>query len=305
MEHLPGYAQRDWRIVDYHLYCLPNTDLWFRGPKPGNLQRNNYFACIGAAQTFGCFCDKPYPILLKEKIDLDVLNLGYGGAGPFFFLKHAALLEYVNNARFAIILVMSGRSESNSLFHSGGLEYLTRLSDGVRIGADAAYQDLLRKHARWRIKLGGKQISLCFLARNRVKRIVTETRANWTRNFTQLIHRIKVPKILFYFSRREPGYQECYDGLQSLFSGFPQLVNSQMIHEVRRHCDHYVECISKRGTPQLLVDRFTGKPTTVDLSLDREDFHGLWEYNLYYPTPEMHVDAARVLEPVCARILGQ
>jgi hypothetical protein len=51
-----GYQERDWEIVDYQQYRLKNTEFDIRGPKPESLEKNKYFVCIGAAQTFGCFC---------------------------------------------------------------------------------------------------------------------------------------------------------------------------------------------------------------------------------------------------------
>src|SRR5690606_20333234 len=85
-EHLSGYQARDYDIVDYRMYELPGTRLWFRGPMP-DLEAGRYFTCIGAAQTFGCFCSQPFPDLLAQKLGLPSLNLGYGGAGPEFFAR--------------------------------------------------------------------------------------------------------------------------------------------------------------------------------------------------------------------------
>jgi hypothetical protein len=302
MEHLPGYARRDWRVVDYNMYSLPNTGLWFRGPKPEALEPGRYISCIGAAQTFGCLCHNPYPSLLCDRLGLEMLNLGYGGAGPLFFLRHDSLLEYINRSMFAIIQVMSARSESNSLLDSGGLEYLTRRSDGARIGADAAYRDLLRQETRWRIRFGSKEMFFFGSTPSRIKEIVVETRRNWVGNFAKLLMCIEIPTILFYFSKRRPNYQERYRSVHALLGEFPQLVNSSMISDLKPYADYYVECVSSRGSPHLLKDRFTGKTATVDLSSDRADLQGVWKHNSYYPSPEMHWDAASILEPACRKV---
>ena len=71
-----------------------------------------------------------------------------------------------------------------------------------------------------------------------------------------------------------------------------------------REATHYVECVSSRGSPQPLIDRFTGRPTTIDTSDDRPDFTDVWTHNAYYPSPEMHQDAAARLEPLCRRLLA-
>lgn len=294
-----GYQDRDWEIVDYGLYRLDDSDFMVRGPRPDNMEKGNYFVCLGAAQTFGCFCEKPYPILLQEKLNIQALNLGIAGAGPYYFLKHDRLLEYVNNARFAIIQVMSGRSESNSVFDSGGGEHLKRRSDGAMIGADDAYQQLLQEKTGWR-KL------LFWRKKHDVEQIVAETRHNWVNNYKSLFEKIEVPTILLWFSKRKPEYKESYAHAWSLFGEFPQLVNSDMINQINRCSDEYVECTSSRGSPQLLISRFTGEPTTMDPANARKDL-GTGErqsHNSYYPSPEMQIDAANLLEPVCEKYVS-
>lgn len=295
-----GYQERDWEIVDYQSYRLGDTGLTARGPKPEGMEKGNYFACLGAAQTYGCFCEKPYPILLQENLNMPALNLGFAGAGPFFFLKHEKVLEYVNNARFAIVQVMSGRSESNSVFESDGGELLRRRSDGAKIGADAAYQQLLQEKTGWRKILFWKK-------KHNVEQIVAETRNNWVSNYKRLFEKITVPTILFWFSQRQPDYSERYNHAWSLFGQFPQLVNSAMIEQVRQYCNDYVECVSSRGNPQLLISRFSGKPITIDPADARKDLGtGKREtHNTYYPSPEMQVDGATALEPVCRQYVGK
>jgi hypothetical protein len=281
------YQDRDWEIVDYQGYFLENSGGYdFRGPKPKNLEKNGYFVCLGAAQTFGCFCEKPYPALLQEKLNFPVLNLGMAGAGPAFFLHNQQLLDYINKARFAIVQVMSGRSENNSLFNSEGREVLTRLTDGKTLGAELAYKELLNSHPL-----------------NEVQDLIKETRENWVNNFIALLQKIKVPKILFWFSTREPFYVEEYTDVQALLGRFPQLVNLKMIHEIRKYSDSYIQCISSRGMPQLMISRFTNKPTVIDPKRnDLRLLHGKGQqFNKYYPSPEMQLDAAITLKPICKK----
>jgi hypothetical protein len=283
-----GYQERDWKIVDYQRYPLDGTGLQFRGP-PADIRRpEGYFACIGAAQTFGCFCTDPFTHILSQELGLPALNLGYAGAGPCFYLKNPPLMGYIKRARFVVVQVMSGRSESNRLFDSGGVELLTRRSDGQQIGATAAYRELLETRSR-----------------QEVADIVAETRDNWVANNIRLMEEIPVPKVLFWFAERSPDYQEQYKTPFSLFGGFPQLVNRAMIDALQPHCDRYVECVTKRGMPQPLISRFTGKPTTIDSGETRKDLStGKREtHNTYYPSPEMQQDAAAALLETCRRLV--
>lgn len=274
-----GYQNRDWEIIDYQNYYLKDVILPFRGPQPKSLEKNQYFVCIGAAQTYGCFCEKPYPKLLEEKLNIPVLNLGRAGAGPSYFLNEKPLLSYINQSKFVVIQVMSGRSEDNSVFRSGGRAQLTRLSDNVTTSATKAYRHLLKHNDK-----------------KFVQKIVAETRQNWIDNYLKLFKAIKVPKILFWFSVRSPNYQESYQNVDKLLGEFPHLVNARMVDELKKHTDHYVQCISNRGKPQLMINRFTGEPTTVEpLVNDKSSYL----YNRYYPSPEMHIDAAKCLEKIC------
>jgi len=278
-----GYQERDHDIVDYQQYRLLPT-FRARGPAPRSFDRGQFFACIGAAQTFGCFCDSPYPALLQQQIGIDALNLGCAGAGPTFFLNQPRLIELANRAKFVIIQVMSGRSEDNSCFRSDGLEWLYRRDDGVGLSAEIAYRELLARHDE-----------------DFVRRIVAETRSNWVSSFTSLLQKIEPPKILFWFSQRQTDYSERFDAVHRLFDEFPQLVNASMVDAIKPYVNEYVECISRRGMPQQLMNRFTGEPAVVDFTRSGEESYAD-SYNSYYPSPEMQVDAADALHDACLHV---
>lgn len=306
--HLSGYQARDHEVVDYQMYELGGTGLSFRGPEPASLQKGGYFTCIGAAQTLGCFCERPYPTLLSTKLGMSCLNLGYGGAGPEFFVKQERLLPYINNSRFVVVQVMSGRSQSNSVFECGGLEYMTRKSDGARMGANEAYQSILNGSNLIR-NLPPKRLSAALgrrIAMPKLRRLVEETRGNWCRSQSVLQERITVPIVLVWFSKREPDYLTDYRSIRSLFGEFPQLINREMIEKVRTTADLYVECVTSRGSPQALFSRFSGELTTVDPANDRPDLKSSkdWTHNVYYPSPEMNEDVAEALLPTCLKLMA-
>ena len=285
------YQTPDREVVDYQIYQLDGdvldrqteTPLRIRGPRFEDDLKGNYFSCIGAAQTFGRFCRTPYPELLGQMLQMPALNLGRGGAGPSFFSNtNRNPLPYINQGRFAVIQVMAARSESNSLFKSKGLGYYYRISDGAGIGCDVAFRELLALE------------DPAFL-----KKIIAQTRENWIRSCHDLLAQITVPKVLFWFSSRSPDYRESLFGdLNALFGEFPQLVNADMMRRIRDEADGYVECISRRGLPQALRSRFTGRRVTVT-----DPWGGTWEKNWYYPSPLMHKKAARALYEVCCKYI--
>jgi hypothetical protein len=279
-----GYQHLDEHIIDYEVFnLLPGLEV--RGPRP-SLESGSFFVSVGAAQTFGRFCARPYPTILSDELALDVLNLGVAGAGPSFFLRRPRLLACINQARFAIVQVLSGRSEDNSCFESFGTGLLRRRSDGSRIPPDPAYEELLETRSE------------AF-----VRQLIAETRSNWLRNFRDLLARIQIPKILFWFSERSPDYTEEYTEVDDLFGQFPQLVNAAMIAKLRPLADTYVECVSSRGLPQPLYDRASGAPTTM-LNIPRHLGGEADTHNTYYPSPEMQEDAAAALLGAARSILG-
>jgi hypothetical protein len=238
---------------------------------------------VGAAQTFGRFCAEPFPTLLSKLLDIPTLNLGFGGASPQLFIRHPELIRLMNDSALVVLQVMSARNEDNSLFEGAGEGALRDRSTGERMLAEDAYARLLA---------AGDQAL--------VESIVSETRRTWIASYQRLLSLIHVPTVLLWLSVREPGYTERYHSVGSLFGEFPHLVNAHMVEAARAESDGYAECVSVRGRPQQLRNRFTGKPTRVAVP-GRTDM----TVNDYYPTPEMAQDAATLLRPICRELLDR
>jgi len=128
--------------------------------------------------------------------------------------------------------------------------------------------------------------------------IVEETRRNWVYEMELLLEAIRVPTILFWFSERPPHYAEGYKSVVQFMGKFPQLVNEAMVEQTRPRAATYIECISSRGMPHLLKNRATGQPALVALGNDKQ----LRDRNTYYPSPEIHEDAAAALLPVISKL---
>ena len=127
---------------------------------------------------------------------------------------------------------------------------------------------------------------------------LAEVRTNWVDNYRKLLEQITVPVILFYYSPRP--IDEKIDLESPLgknpMGRFPQMVNEDCINEVKRLCNGYVECFSDRNLGHPLVSRFTGELVEADYSLLGRDFPPIKEtHNTYYPSAEMHEDAAAKL----------
>ncbi len=308
-EGMPGYVLRDWKVVDYKCYKLANTELWFRGPEQDIPTNGEYFSVIGAAQTFGCFCKETYVDMLSAQLQLPGVNFGYPGAGPSFFLKQPEILSRVNSGSFCVVQVMSGRSIGNSLIDNPhGIGYGNRRSDGKLVRTESVFEDQLaeaheRLPAFWN-RPPFRRLTK-FIPIPRVRRLMAESRQQWVRDYEALLGQIRVPTVLVWFSERSPAYVPRYDSRKSLFGPFPQMVNQPMLTQVKRAADYFVDATTDRGLPQPLVDRFTGETAMIDLSDDNPLYTGRFTENTYYPSPEMHEDAAAALATQCIKLLPQ
>lgn len=305
------YQLSDQEIVDYQLFELDRFHL--RGPKP-SLLRGTYFVCIGSAHTFGRYVQDPFPNLVSQNIGVECLNFGVGGAGPLMF-KQQALNEIINHAKFAVIQIMSGRSMSNSALKSyggvglevqiPGLQFesqnsretlLTRIGANKHFLESNAHNSLdipigFRLHATeaYKALLRNKDENYCHAIRQ-------ETKLRYIVSTISLLKRIHIPKILLYFSNRKPSAMpRNFKNVRQFLGEFPHFVDQEVINELHPYTDYYIECVTERGFPhklpkELVVSSPIGKPRSI-------------EQDTYYPSPEMHEDAALELVKVAKNLV--
>jgi glycosyltransferase involved in cell wall biosynthesis len=274
------YQEQDWHIVDYKCFPVEGTSSLCRGPEIDFAKP--YFTCVGAAQTYGCLVEKPYPTLLSEQLQLPVLNLGIGSAGPSYFLKHPTLLSHINNGSLAVVQIMSGRSMHNAFFETknGGLP-LIRIHDGKEMTATQAYTWLREQYDE-----------------RFIQKIVEETQQNWIQSYKELLQSITVPTILLWFSTRTPDFTPSFETVQSIMGNFPHMVTRNMVEAIIPHADSYTECTTNKDMPFHLFDRLTGKPAKITRRTPIFE-EKVRTQESYYPSPSMHIDAASALIKDC------
>lgn len=271
------YTLRDHEIVDYEFFTLQGVPgLQFRGPAFDPDSSPNFFSCIGAAQTMGIYIQQPYPQLLTKALGMPALNLALGAAWPGFFADRDEIIAQVNKGRFLILQVMSARGEPSSRYEATGAVEMLR---------DRKTGEVLHSGAVWaRVKQGTPA---------EIQQHLTEIRGNWVESYRRLLAKIKVPVILFWYSKREQ--DEPIDlkttVMEKSMGDFPQFVNGACVSAVKELCDGYAECYSTRNTGHPLVSRFTGAPTVADFNVFGRGFDIKETHNFYYPSPEMHADA--------------
>ncbi len=277
------YQESDRAIVDYQYVNLPGTDVnvqsVVRGPIPADLSAD-FIACIGGAHTLGRFVQTPYPALLQKQLGIPVLNLGHGGGKPEFYLQSKGFIEVINKAKCVVVQVMSARGSPNRFLkptsHTHNMMKIVESisPDGRPVFVDAAYRKLLQ-HCE----------------RDTIREAIHETRAHWLAEMGNLLDRISAKKILFWFSVRTPSYVEGFDTPHALLGDYPHLVTDVMIDALKPRVQGYVECVTRQGLPNPLLNANTGVPVAV------LPWQANPSSNYYYPSPEMHVAAADALTP--------
>jgi hypothetical protein len=266
------YQNLDAPHFDYDLWRVSGLPGEFRGPAVD--PDRPFIAFVGAAQTFGRFCQHPFPTLVGQALRLQSLNLGVGGAGPRLF-DAPAFIDWMNRASLVVIQVMAARSEGNSYFDNNA----TGTSRGVRLsdGKDMRFEEFLAD-----LEAHGDTETR--------DRAIRESRENLVKRYITLLRKIAKPKVLLWLSVRRPN--EAGDS-----SIYPHFVDQAAVNAIRHFADAYVECASDKGLPQRLWE--------AAVPID-----GAWVKdghltNTYYPSPEMHLETANLLVSACRPFVGQ
>jgi len=275
-----GYQDIDRNVIDYDIWFVDDGRLALRGPRT-DLNLDDVNCCIGAAQTFGRFVARPFPVQISQILRKPVLNLGFSGAGPEFFLNDSFLMSRLARAGLVVIQAMSARSVSAGVFRAGGnngvLEFVEGPRQGERMLAQESYSTLRAEYGEpaFRDQIAAVQ-------------------ARWLALHRQLINHIAGQKVLLWLSQKKPG--DNIDLTTSPVGVFPHFVSAEMVHEVSALCDCYVDATFEDMQPQVLVNDLSGM-SEASFSAERfpqrpDRFRRL---NTYYATPEMHDHASALL----------
>lgn len=280
------YSIADQKIFNYCLYDYEGY--WLRGPDPRPLKYNNYLSFIGSAQTFGRFTYNPFVSQISNMINFPCVNLGWAGAGPENFIDTEILLNLINNGRLAILQIMSARGIYNSLMQNAQGNRMV-LYAGQKMDSSTAWENIIND----------PDISSSIFWQ-----LVDETRSNWISYYYHLFKLIRVPIILLFFGINEPILNENKTikpkNINNFMGTHPQLVTRDMINDLSLLCNAYAEVITNKGLPQKL-----SKP--VIMNADGKYFPSATAFisnkNNYYPSPEMHDDAAKLLIPIIQKFI--
>lgn len=267
-------------VVEYRFQDLPNCAFMVRAaPEPPDV------VCIGSAATLGRFVDRPFPQILAETLGAKVGNYGYGGARPETYLAQPGVLQRMASADLTILEFMSARGMENRFFMPRSLYDLRVLLRPewrqhpafAHLGAGAHFIDRIWNPALERIP-------------EEAVAAAAESVEAYERDFVRLAEQAR-NVVLLWFSQRAPDEADA----DAMPYSFPHLLGRKSFERLSARFPA-VTVVSTRGLPQPLLNRRTGEPEPLVGSATPT-------VNTYYPSPEMHEEAAEALRPVVARIL--
>lgn len=259
--------------INYHLYKIDGIPFEIRGPKP-DLAPKKYFVCLGSGQTLGVFCEDPFPNKLSKELGIPVLNLSKKDGDLSDFLECPKCIDLLNNSLFVVVQIMGAKAEKNKWFDR----------NKEHLGSPA------------KIRKGWKKI-INELSKEEIGLLLKETKDAWIKDYKELASEIKVPKILFYFSKKRLSPFENFsaESIKDIYRGFPRMVDKDMVFSVKDCFNGYAKTI----VPEDLIKQ----PVKEDKDpLNQNKAEGF--NDIYYLSQQAHNLAVDNLKPICKKIMS-
>jgi len=100
--------------LDYYPCRYGKSKLLFRGPKRKLDQP--YIAMLGGTETYGKFCEKPFPAMLEERLDFSAVNLGCVNAGVDVFCGEQSVVDICSGAASVVVEITGAQNLSNRFY---------------------------------------------------------------------------------------------------------------------------------------------------------------------------------------------
>lgn len=275
-----GYQDEVGSYINYNNVKTP-FGFTVRGPlalDSGSL--SNSISFIGAAQSYGVWCEYPFPLLVSNALSLQCLNLGHAGAGPLAFLN-PKIIDLVNQTKLCVVQVMSGRSVSN--------RYMQKVAGAARVllkHPDLKEESLLAHVAYAKLHP--------LLSTEDMKALIDESLQTYLLQYQQLEQLISVPKILLWISTRKPNYERKYNDINKILGSFPHLIDQSVFDKLSCMFDHQVMAVTDRFSSRPLWSQSKQRTYSLDRAWGKID-----KYSKHYPHPYLHVLAAqKILEKI-------
>jgi hypothetical protein len=225
-----AYAFPGAGALDYAPCHYGTSRLMFRGPfRPLEEQ---FVACLGGSETYGKFVPHPYPALLEEALDVQVLNLGCVNAGPDVFLHDTPILDLAADADACVVQIMGAQNLTNRYY-----SVHPRRNDRF-LAATPLLRSIFRDVDFTEFNFTRHLLSaLRRRSADRFEVVAEELRAAWVTRMKDLLGRLTCPTVLLWLADGPPPPPNRRADLL----GEPMLVDAEMVAAVRPLATSYVE----------------------------------------------------------------
>ena len=230
--------------IDYQWCHYDGSRLRFRGPV-GALDRP-YVAVLGGTETFGRYVEHPYPQLLGDWLEMQVLNLGVSQAGLSLFSEERWLLDAAAKAEVAVVQILGAQNMSNRLY-----SVHTRRNDRF-LAVSPALKEIFPDVDFSEINFTGHLLStLHSRSPAAFDVVVHELKWAWVQRMRRIVQTIGPRVVLLWMSDRRPEDPgRLSDGIE------PAFVDREMLEALAPDVAGLVEVVAEDTSPRA---RMAGK----------------------------------------------
>ncbi len=274
-----AYAFPGAGALDYSPCSYAASRLTFRGPRAD--LKEPFISCIGGIETYGKFIPTPYPDLLEEMLDVQVVNFGCMNAGPEVYVQERELMGDISKGLACVVQITGAPNLTNRYYSvhprrndrftgpTPLLRALFRQVDFTEFSFTRHMMQVLQAHSAERFEV-----------------LAEELRAAWVARMKDLLGQIKCPTVLFWLADAPPPAPKRRADL----TRDPILVDAEMVAAVRQMATAYVEMVP---SPQA---RAKGAEGMAFGPLEAQAAGSL-------PGPAVHYDLAKRLVPVLRQLI--
>jgi hypothetical protein len=241
---------------------------------------------------FGRFASHPYVQQIND-VGFPCVNLGLSGARPEHYLQQNGLEDILVNSDVLLIEFMSARGYKTRFYTPNNIwgnigDYTSPMGKKlINVFVDRAWEYALNDY-------GGDTVSEEIVA----------SRKRYVNELDTIVKRFGKKVIFLWISQRELNYKFIGRKFKEFSGWFPHFVDQDTVSHVVNNARNtlgqenveYVELTSTTGLPQTLFNRWTGAPEKIISD------GPMGHMNFYYPSPEMHDEAAQRILPILQKI---
>lgn len=274
-----AYAFPGAGALDYSPCHYGASRLLLRGPL--RHLEEQYIACLGGTETYGKFVPHPFPTLLEEALDVQVLNFGCVNAGPDVFLHDKEIIGIASEADACVVQIMGAQNLSNRYYsvHPRRNDRFVAATPLLRaIFRDVDFTEFnFTRHLRSVLRRKSTE---------RFEVVAEELRAAWVAQMTALLAQITCPTVLLWLADTPPPSPDRRADLEIE----PMLVDADMIAAVRPHATTDIEVVPSAAARRLGAEGMAFGPMEAPAAAT-------------LPGPAVHHEVSERLVPVLHQLL--